>query len=193
MYPITKFFKKPPVVAENVHSRYAQILFSIASKNEKISTVHEDFKNLNQYFEKSEKLRSFIDNKTFNKTEQKDILNTITKGLDSVTLNFLDTVLENRKLHLLRKIIKEYDHYIKLQNKEEAIKVISAYNLSKDEQKMLQASLTKKYGHSNFNVEYDVNPGILGGLQIYFGNTFLDCSLTSRLNKIQSEVRNMNV
>ena len=37
-----KLFKKPPARSETVHSRYAEVLFTYASKSDKISTVQED-------------------------------------------------------------------------------------------------------------------------------------------------------
>ena len=53
-------------------------------------------------------------------------------------------------------------------------------------------TLAQKYGHSNFTVEYEVNPNVLGGLQVYFGNTYLDCSLATRLQKIKQEIQTIS-
>lgn len=39
-----------------------------------------------------------------------------------------------------------------------------------------------------FSVQYKVDPNILGGLQMYSGNKFLDCSLLSRVNRLKSEL-----
>jgi F-type H+-transporting ATPase subunit O len=33
----------------------------------------------------------------------------------------------------------------------------------------------------NFTIKYEVDPSILGGLQMYSGNKFMDCSLFSRV------------
>ena len=42
-----------------------------------------------------------------------------------------------------------------------------------------------------FKISYEVDDKILGGLQIYSGSTFLDCSLRSRLDKLRSELAKM--
>jgi F-type H+-transporting ATPase subunit O len=39
-----------------------------------------------------------------------------------------------------------------------------------------------------FKVTYEVDPAILGGLQIFAGSEFLDCSLRSRIEKLKSEL-----
>lgn len=179
------------MVSESVHGRYAQVLFTVASKNNKLSIIHSDLQTISKYFKNSQNLKNFIADKTFDKTQQKEVLSTITKDSDELTNNFIDTVLENRKLYLFEKMINCYDEFMKLQNKEESIKVVSAAELGKDEKKRLAESLGKKLGHSNFTVVYESDASILGGLQVYFGNTFLDCSLLTRLNKVQGEVRNL--
>ena len=37
---------KPPVTSENLHSRYSEVLFSYASKENKINLVEQDLENL---------------------------------------------------------------------------------------------------------------------------------------------------
>jgi len=39
-----------------------------------------------------------------------------------------------------------------------------------------------------FKISYEVDASILGGLQIYSGSTFLDCSLRSRLDRLRAEI-----
>ena len=68
----------------------------------------------------------------------------------------------------------------------------SNQSLSDQQKKELTATLTSKYGHSNYTVVYEVEPTILGGLQVYFGNTYLDCSLASRIQKIRQEVQTIS-
>ena len=65
--------------------------------------------------------------------------------------------------------------------------------LNEEQKAKLLASLKEKYGHTNFTVEYTIKPEILGGLQVYFGDTFLDCSLSTRLNKITNELASFSV
>ena len=52
----------------------------------------------------------------------------------------------------------------------------------------MSKALEVRLGHANFTVEYDVDPEILGGLQIYFGDSFLDCSLGTRITRIRDEI-----
>ena len=73
-------------------------------------------------------------------------------------------MIENNKVRHLEDIINRYDEFLRLENQEESIKVISAHTLDKKQKKALQDSLSKKYGHSNFNVEFEVQSELKGGL-----------------------------
>jgi len=66
--------------------------------------------------------------------------------------------------------------------------VISAVQLSKEEKEKVVASLKKSKPGVKFRVSYEVEPVILGGLQIYAGSEFLDCSLRSRIERLKSEL-----
>ena len=83
------------MTSETVDGRYAQILFTTASKTEKISIIHNDLTNLNNYFEKIKNLRNFIADKTFDKVQQKEVLDTISANLDQLTLNFIGLLKRN--------------------------------------------------------------------------------------------------
>ena len=54
--------------------------------------------------------------------------------------------------------------------------------------KKVAGAIETRLGHANYTVEYEENPTLLGGLQIYFGDSFLDCSLGTRINRIRDEV-----
>lgn len=53
------------------------------------------------------------------------------------------------------------------------------------------ASITKGKQGIQFKISYEVDSTILGGLQVYSGSTFLDCSLRSRLDKLRGEIRKL--
>jgi len=64
--------------------------------------------------------------------------------------------------------------------------------LSAEQKQQINSTLKEKYGHSNFTVNYEIDPSIIGGLQVYFGNSYLDCSLATRLQKIRFEMQTIS-
>ena len=105
-----------------------------------------------------------------------------------LTNNFLHTIIESGRLSDLEKIIETYISYCKILNKEEDIRIISAKELSAEEKEQVVNAYKKNKPDVRFKVTYEVDATILGGLQIFAGSDFLDCSLRSRLEKLKSEL-----
>jgi F0F1-type ATP synthase delta subunit len=66
-------------------------------------------------------------------------------------------------------------------NKEEDIRIISAKALTEAEKEKVVHSIKTNKPDVRFKLSYEVDSSILGGLQIYAGTEFLDCSLRSRI------------
>jgi F-type H+-transporting ATPase subunit O len=73
-------------------------------------------------------------------------------------------------------------------NKEEDIKIISAKELTAAEKEQVVKSIKTQKPDVRFKLSYEIDATILGGLQIYAGTDFLDCSLRSRIEKLKSEL-----
>ena len=112
-------------------------------------------------------------------------------GLDVQTNNFIDSTLSNRTFNLLPEMIKRYDDMMSLLSVEEAIKVISATQLSAEQCKQVEQALNDRLSGAKYSIQYEVEPSIVGGLQVYFGNSFLDGSLATRLGRVSNEVESM--
>lgn len=100
----------------------------------------------------------------------------------------LGAVIETGRLSDLEKIVETYIAYCKILNKEEDIRVISAKELTKEEKDQVISAYKEQKPDTKFKVTYEVDSSILGGLQIFAGSEFLDCSLRSRIEKLKTEV-----
>jgi F-type H+-transporting ATPase subunit delta len=105
-----------------------------------------------------------------------------------LTVSFLDTVIDAGRLSDLEKIIEKYISYCKILNKEEDIKVISAKALTEEQKTMVAEAIKKNKPDVKFKLTYQIDHSIMGGLQIYAGTEFLDCSLRSRMQRLKAEL-----
>ena len=121
--------------------------------------------------------------------QQKQILGAIKiNQFDNVTQIFVDTLIENKRLDVLSKVVDKYIEYYKILQKEENVNIISAAPLNEQNKKDIQAALQKSHAGVTFQLSFTVDPTILGGLQMYSGNQFLDCSLATRVQTVKSEL-----
>jgi F0F1-type ATP synthase delta subunit len=76
-----------------------------------------------------------------------------------------------------------------LENKEEKITILSAYELSSSERDEVESALKQNPDNSGkeFTIEFEVDEAIVGGLQLYTESKFMDMSVSSRIERISAE------
>ena len=94
-------------------------------------------------------------------------------------------------------IAKKFMKLYTMLTKEEKITIYSAYvkifltqELSREEKDLVKLSLQANPDNKDktFIIDYLINESLLGGLQMYTENKFMDLSLSSRLEKIKDEI-----
>lgn len=107
-----------------------------------------------------------------------------------LTIHFLEILADNKRLIYLSGIASRYQKLYKELNREQKIRVISAETLNSSEQsEVLQAlKANPQNAGKEFLLEFTIDPSIKGGLQMYTETEFMDMSLSSRLDKLKSEV-----
>lgn len=176
-------------MADTPAGRYAGSLFTAASKSEVLQTVLTDLTHLHKVIQAEPSFKEFLKNSAIKRVQQRQVIDSFAiKNYHEITNNFLSTVIDTGRLADLEKIIQTYISYCKILNKEEDIRIISAKELTKEEKEQVVASYKKNKPDVRFKVTYEIDEAILGGLQIFAGSEFLDCSLRSRLDKLKTEL-----
>lgn len=186
---------KPPRLEDSPQGRYTGALFSVASRSEALHTVLEDMEALQDLIQKSDAFKFFIANTALKRHEQQSVFDDLYKqaNLHDVTQKFITVLVDNKRVDLLPKIIEGYSSYYKILTKEEAITIISAEPLNSNQESQVEEALKKSHPGVNFTLKFEVDSTIMGGLQMYTGNKFMDCSLASRVNKVKSELQKLSV
>ena len=81
-------------------------------------------------------------------------------------------------------IAKKYLKLYLLLTKEEKITIFSADKLTKEEENSVKNALMANPENEGktFVIDFEINPNLMGGLQMYTENRFMDLSLSSRIN-----------
>lgn len=142
-----------------------------------------------------ESFRIFSDNSGLNSSQISSFVNELATcgGFCNTTIKFCELLGKNKRFMYINEIAKKYCRSYLLLTKEEKISIISAQELNADERTQVKNALESNPENEGkiFIIDYSVNPNIIGGLQMYTENKFMDLSLTSRLDKIKEEVNKM--
>ena len=176
------------MVEDTIEGRYAGVLFSCASRENLLFKVYEDMKFIEALHRNSESFKLFTENGGIGSKQIKQFNKDLHEvaPMQDVTLRFIEVCSENKKMSYLRDIAMKYQKFYAQFTKEEKITIISANPLTKQQESEVLEALKANPNNQgkDFQLEFNVDGSIIGGLQMYTENEFMDMSLQSRMMKI---------
>merc|ERR1712039_1081845 len=107
-----------------VSGRYAGVLFTIASKNNVLDKVQEDMQYLHEVVTTSESVTNFLNNASNTRAQQLAVFSTLYEQMNPITVQFIETVVDNKRTTDLAKMATTYMDYCRMLNKEESVRVV---------------------------------------------------------------------
>ena len=109
--------------------------------------------------------------------------------MDKRLHNFVFVLSENNRLSVLPAIYEQYRDFMLLEDQTQQVVVYSAFPLSDAEQANL-VSLLEARLNSKLQLRVEVDPALIGGVKIEFGDQVLDMSVQNKLNALKAAVTN---
>nr|CAG4647430.1 EOG090X0EB8 [Megafenestra aurita] len=180
---------KAPVQVFGLEGRYASALYSAASKKKNLEKVEKELKDFQVTVSKDARLAEFIKNPTLKRSLKKDALGAVAKklNLNEVTGNFLQLLAENGRLAKLDNVIGHFKTMMAAYRGEVACEVTSAKALDAATIKEIEGALKEflQKGQS-LHLTTKVDPSIVGGLVVVIGDRYIDMSLSSKIERYTS-------
>lgn len=181
---------RPPIQVFGVDGRYANALFSAASKENQLPHVQRDMKLIEELFKQNGRISETLKSPIVTKQEKYTLLQNLGKEyeLNPLTLNVFQAMSENGRLSLLPKLLKTFDLIMGASKGEILATVTTAKELNAKQQKEVQAALQNfvKAGQV-LRIEASVDPSIIGGMIVSVGDRYVDMSTRSKI-KLYSKI-----
>ncbi len=177
---------KPPLDLHGLHARYANATYVAASKGNMLETVENELAGVKLTASKSAAFKSFLENPLISRDDkEKGIADMFEGKVSVVTLNLMMTLAGNARLAEAPKIADTYSQLMKAKRGEVEATIISADPLTKAQQSAVEAAMKSQVGAGKKVIlSTEVDPSILGGLQVQIGDQFLDLSVGSKIDSI---------
>lgn len=175
------------MVAEpSILERYVQSLYKVAKDAGKLEKISADFVLLLQLLNNMPDLFKYLSAPIISFYKLQKFIEVVSKkfNFDEVTMNFLLTLGQNKRLVLLKEIIIAFTVYAKEQTGLIEVKVKSAAVLSDKQLTDIQLTIEKQL-EKKVELNSIVDPLLLGGLIIQIGSIEVDNSVANRLNRFK--------
>ena len=166
--------------------RYATALFDLAKDEGALDAVAGDLNRFSSMLDESKDLERLIRSPVFSADEQGRALTSLLgkAGMSPLAVKFFKLLAANRRLFVVRDVIKGYRALVARERGETSAEVTSAHPLTDQQMSELKASLKATAG-GEIRIETRVDPSILGGLVVKLGSRMIDSSLKTKLNSLK--------
>ena len=164
--------------------KYAGAVFAVADKSGQLSEVSLHLNSLLRVYKTSPELRLFLQSRRISLENKSKILRVVLKDvLSEFGFELIFQLLHDGRVQLLEEIIKRVQFLIDSKSGAMKITVSTTSPLNDNELDDLVSGIEKKL-EKKIEMETIVDPDILGGVKFRIGNTIIDGSIATRLQKL---------
>lgn len=168
-----------------IEGRYANALYSAASKEKKLDAVEKELVKFKGLMEQDTKLAQFLENPLVNKLVKRDALQDALKKLQfsSLTVNLIGALAENGRSRYVKSVIGAFSRIMGAVRGEVPCEVVTAKPLDAAMEKELESALKAFLKKGEVLVlTKKVDPSIMGGMLVSIGDKFVDMSIATKVN-----------
>jgi F-type H+-transporting ATPase subunit delta len=172
---------------EEIAQVYARSLFEVAQEQDKLDEVRDQIGQFADALGESRDLQTFFFSRYFSTEEKKKGLDTALEGADDTVENFLALLIENHRMPALFRVRRELDRMWREVNKLLPVQITSAVELDEAVTKQIGEEIGRQTGRE-IELTSSVDPDVLGGIVVRVGNSILDASIRTRLERLRKQV-----
>lgn len=173
---------------EAIASRYAESLFDLALEANSLDKYYQDMELVETVLDSDPKIVQFFSHILIEDSAKIELLDKSFKGVvDTIVLNFLKLLVQKKRMRYIKDIVKAFRG---MTNDYKGIKegiIYSAYDLSDDQVKSLEDSISKKE-NKTVHLKVIQNPLLVGGVQVQIDNRVYDGSIKNKLESLRKEL-----
>ena len=177
---------RPPLDLYGLNARYANATYTAASKASSLEKVEGELLAIKNSAENSKEFALFLENPLISRDDKTKQVEALLKGKTTpVTMNLMTTWAGNARLNSINGITDSYIQLMKAKRGEVEATIISSEPLNKTQTAAVSEAMKSQFpSGAKVVLKTEVNPNILGGLQIQIGDKFLDLSVGSRIEEV---------
>jgi ATP synthase F1 delta subunit len=148
-----------------------------------------ELSSLQELMEKSRDFRGFLENPCFTREEREKVMTHFTRagGLSPHTVKFILYLAEQSAIAALPDLIHiVHTMYLERKKKAKAI-VVTPVDTQKKYEETLKSSLKQITGR-DVDIEYVVDPSLLGGVLVKVGSSMYDSSIKGQLRLLRDDL-----
>ncbi len=176
-------------MAKLIKKIYSEALFSVATEKGMVDTLKEEADEIRQVLADNKEFELFLNHPNVIKEEKIRVIKNVFKDrVSEEMLGFLVTVIEKGRQKDINDIFKCFDDMVMEYKHIGKCTVKSALPLSDEQKRKIENKLLETTHYSSFEIEYQVDRNLIGGVVIRIGDCVVDGSVKSKLDRLTREL-----
>ena len=181
-------------MAKLVSKVYGDALFEAAREAGRMDDMYEEVLELQKLLQANEELQKMMENPKVIREDKENVIETVFRGRIS------DEIVELMKLMIAKgrysNIESVFDYFIGLVKEEKKIGiayVTTAVELTDGQKDEIVRRLLETTRYESFEMNYEVDASLIGGMVIRIGDRVVDSSIKTKLYELSKSLRKIQV
>ena len=170
--------------------RYAKALFAVGKENDAYEAYNEILQGVAGLYISTPEVADALTNPLYPIDVREKVMAGLIDsiGVDKVSANFLNLLVEKKRAEILPEIAEEFQAMVDEEKNISHGTVTSAVELSDELQAKIQAALEKLTG-KKVELSTSVDPSLIGGIVAKVGDLVLDGSIKTQLAGLKDSIK----
>lgn len=176
-----------------VASRYAQAIFEAATAEQSLDETLDDLRVIRQVMLDTPEVSEFLLNPDVDPDGKIDALDRATQGAwGGFTRAFLELVIGMGRVAILPAIVDALQALVDDTQGRLRVTVRAARPIPEDARERLRKTLEARE-HKQITVEMEIDPSLLGGVEVHVGHRLIDGSVRRQLAELKQQLKSVRV
>ena len=181
-------------MAKLISKTYGEALFELAVEEEKTEVMLQEITGIKEIFMNHPDYLKFLTHPRISAEDKvKSIKEVFDQKVDLQILGFLEIIISKSRTDSLMEILDYFLDRIKAFKGIGVCYVTTPTPLSENKKEAICKKLLDTTSFKEMEMHYEIDPKLLGGMQIRIGDRVVDSSIQTKLNQLQKDLMNLQV
>ncbi len=181
-------------MAKLVSKVYGEALFDLARERDQISEVWEEVKALTTIFNENEEFQAVMAHPSMTGEEKYQMVQNIFQGkVTDTMMGFLDVLVKKGRFSDILSVLAYYDEQAKEHFQIGVAYVTTALEIDEAMKKKIENRLLDITEYQSFEMHFDVDKSLIGGMVIRIGDRVVDDSIKHKMETMSASLSKLRI
>ena len=172
-------------INKGIIKKYTQALFKVVVKENDINQVSDRLHNIRSILKFVPELNQLLITRRVQVQDKINMLkNILGDNISNIEMDLMVLLMENGHMMLFGEVVKRFDYLLDKESKVVKVQITSSSILSDDEVQRISSKIENNI-QKEVEVKMETDESIIGGIKLRVGNTLIDGSIYSHLQKMR--------